>query len=354
LELGHWEFDSEFDINDWFGFIYRITNKTTGREYVGKKQFFALRTKAVAGRKNRKHFKKESDWKKYTGSSINLNDDIERLGKENFKFEIVSLHKTKGSLHYREVEIQVFDNVLREKLPSGERKYYNGHIAAVKFIPPEVCSEETKLKISKTLLSLYENKDNHWYNRLTDEEREEFAVNYLRGDNHQTKRGKTSEEYQAWLDENVRGENNPMFGKSSTKGMTFEEIHKENAEAARENLRKKCNRVGEANGMFGKTHKPETVEKWKNNPNRIHAGTNNGMFGKPCYKDMTEEQIQQWKQNISLATKGKPKDEEHKRKIGAANKGKKKPTVTCPHCNKVGAKGNMLRYHFDNCKSLTT
>ena len=24
--------------------------------------------------------------------------------------------------------------------------------------------------------------------------------------------------------------------------------------------------------------------------------------------------------------------------------------VTCPHCNKIGAKFNMTRYHFDNCK----
>lgn len=25
--------------------------------------------------------------------------------------------------------------------------------------------------------------------------------------------------------------------------------------------------------------------------------------------------------------------------------------VTCPHCNKIGDKPNMMRYHFDNCKS---
>jgi hypothetical protein len=28
--------------------------------------------------------------------------------------------------------------------------------------------------------------------------------------------------------------------------------------------------------------------------------------------------------------------------------------VTCPHCNKEGAKFNMTRYHFDNCKHRET
>lgn len=27
------------------------------------------------------------------------------------------------------------------------------------------------------------------------------------------------------------------------------------------------------------------------------------------------------------------------------------PTLTCPHCNKSGKKGNMYRWHFDNCKN---
>jgi hypothetical protein len=29
---------------------------------------------------------------------------------------------------------------------------------------------------------------------------------------------------------------------------------------------------------------------------------------------------------------------------------KPKPTKTCPVCGFVGGSGNMLRYHFDNCK----
>jgi len=142
MDLGHWEFPHEFNVEDWFGFIYRITELNTGREYVGKKQFHSNLTKAVKGRKNRKHFKKESTWRKYTSSSIELNKSIELYGKDNYKFLIVSLHKTKGSLHYREVEIQVTEDVLRTRLPSGIRKYYNGNISAVKFYPPAPLAEE--------------------------------------------------------------------------------------------------------------------------------------------------------------------------------------------------------------------
>ena len=35
------------------------------------------------------------------------------------------------------------------------------------------------------------------------------------------------------------------------------------------------------------------------------------------------------------------------------NKGHTYPEVTCPHCGKVGRGGNMTRFHFANCKSLS-
>lgn len=144
-DLGHWEFPHAFDIEQWFGFIYRIVEVNTGRHYIGKKQFWANRTKAVVGRKNRKHYRKESDWKKYTGSSVELNKAIELNGKDNYKFYIESLHQTKGSLHYREVEVQITENVLRERFEDGTRKYYNGHVSAVKFYPAMPTDEELRM-----------------------------------------------------------------------------------------------------------------------------------------------------------------------------------------------------------------
>lgn len=36
----------------------------------------------------------------------------------------------------------------------------------------------------------------------------------------------------------------------------------------------------------------------------------------------------------------------------SAVKGVMRIKYTCPHCNKTGAGGNMVRYHFENCKSI--
>lgn len=353
MDLGHWIYNGEdFDIENWFGFIYRIVENNTSREYIGKKQFFSHRTKSVVGRKNKKHYKKESDWKTYTGSSKELNESITASGKENYTFYIESLHLTKGSLHYEEVRVQIFEDVLRKKLDDGSKKYYNKNIAGIKFIPPSEHSDETKMRQSYTLRKLYENKLNFWYNRLTDEEKELHAEQFLRGDNHPTKRGKTEEEYQSWLDENIRGINNPMHGvEPYNKGKTYEELFgKEETDRIKGILSEKCGLEGENNGFFGKSHTQEQKEKWKNDPRRIKKGEDNGMYGKPCYYNMNEKEKQAWQESISKATKGKPKSEEHAKKIGLAHKGKQKKELTCPHCDFVGRGGNMKRYHFDNCK----
>jgi hypothetical protein len=62
---------------------------------------------------------------------------------------------------------------------------------------------------------------------------------------------------------------------------------------------------------------------------------------------------------------GIPKNDVTKRKIGNANRGRKRPDlsernrlnkgqhfsdVTCPYCHLVGSGPNMKRYHFENCK----
>ena len=143
---GHWEFPYDFDINDWFGFLYRITEKSTSMEYVGKRQFHQHLRKTVKGRKNKKKVIQESDWKTYMGSSVRLNTSIATNGKDNYRFEIISLHKTRASLVYAEVKLQIMEDVLRTKLPNGTRKSYNGLISGIKFLPPEETAEEAKMK----------------------------------------------------------------------------------------------------------------------------------------------------------------------------------------------------------------
>ena len=94
MELGHWTIDYKllketFDPTDFFGFVYKIIRVDTGRSYIGKKQLIFTRRIKVSGRKNRKHVKRESDWKTYTGSCKELNAEISTLGKDKFEFKIL-------------------------------------------------------------------------------------------------------------------------------------------------------------------------------------------------------------------------------------------------------------------------
>ena len=146
MDKGHWEFPHDFDIDEWFGFIYRITELSTGKEYIGKKLFHSYCRKAVKGKKRKKMVITENDWKKYTSSSTHINEAIANLGKAAFKFEIESLHSTRGSLVYAEVRYQVTEDVLRARLPDGTRKYFNGMISGVKYLPAVETLEEAKMK----------------------------------------------------------------------------------------------------------------------------------------------------------------------------------------------------------------
>ena len=112
------------DINDFFGFVYRITNLQDGRQYIGRK-YFTQRRKPRGGKRR---VTSESDWKQYYGSSPELKSDVKRLGKENFRREIISLHETLGKVNYEETKQLFLNNVLTESLDNGEPAYYNSNI----------------------------------------------------------------------------------------------------------------------------------------------------------------------------------------------------------------------------------
>ena len=126
---GHWNnLPDDFNIDEWFGFVYLITHIESNRKYIGKKQLHSYTRKKVAGRKNRKRVVKESKWKEYTGSCAELNEDIKQLGKYQFSFEVLKLCKTRGELTFSEVEYQFKRDVLSECLETGTRSYYNANI----------------------------------------------------------------------------------------------------------------------------------------------------------------------------------------------------------------------------------
>ncbi len=112
------------DINDFFGFVYRITNLESGKQYIGRK-YFTSRRKPRGGKRR---VTSESDWKRYYGSSDELKADVKRLGKEKFKREIISLHETLGKVNYEETKQLFLNNVLTEALDDGTPAYYNSNI----------------------------------------------------------------------------------------------------------------------------------------------------------------------------------------------------------------------------------
>ena len=128
-----WTYNSEIVESlpdDCVGFVYNITNLTTGRQYIGKKlaKFSKTSYKTVTlknGTKKKKKIKSkiDSDWMEYYGSSIELNKDVESLGKDNFTREILFFCKSKAECSYIEAREQFGRKVLESD------DYYNGQIS---------------------------------------------------------------------------------------------------------------------------------------------------------------------------------------------------------------------------------
>ena len=110
-------------------FVYVITCEPTGRKYVGKKlaKFSRTKYKTVTLKNGTKKKKKirdkiDSDWQEYYGSSNELNKDIELLGKEHFRRDILFYCKTKAECSY----IEAREQFARQVLESDD--YYNNNI----------------------------------------------------------------------------------------------------------------------------------------------------------------------------------------------------------------------------------
>jgi hypothetical protein len=107
----------------YIGFVYLIINLTNNKKYIGKKLAQFKKSKPpLKGKKNRRKFTVESDWRDYWGSSDRLNEDIKSLGEDKFTREILFFCKSKAELSYLEAKEQ-FD---RRVLESDD--YYNGII----------------------------------------------------------------------------------------------------------------------------------------------------------------------------------------------------------------------------------
>ena len=125
----HWIFYKKPDLTQ-FGFVYIITNLKNKKSYIGCKQYFNY---------TKKKRKSESNWKTYMGSSKHLLEDIKKIGKKNFKFEIIEEFKNKRSLRYYECYYQMKYNVLTSTLEgTDEAAYYNNYVGGKFFRPVQL------------------------------------------------------------------------------------------------------------------------------------------------------------------------------------------------------------------------
>ena len=205
----HWvryETEEPFVPNlDKFGFVYIITNTELDKAYVGCKQYFV-------GKK-----KTPSKWEQYTGSSKYLNADIEKIGKEKFKFEIIAEYKNKRSLRYYEAYYQMKWAVLTAVIEgSDEPAFYNSYVGGKFYRPIESYQDPAYRRKKKEA--------------MTGEKNPNFGKIFTEETKRKMSKAKT-------------GEKNPFYGKNHTEehknkisdlriGMKFTEEHKRNISEA--------------------------------------------------------------------------------------------------------------------------
>jgi serine/threonine protein kinase len=175
------EFTSEM-IGSYIGFVYLITNLSNGKKYIGKKSFQSKRK----NKRTKRRETKESDWKNYYSSSEDLKKDVEILGKDRFKREILHLCSYKKQMTFLEEKEQWDRNVLLTD------DYYNTNIGG-KFFVRERHIYQARYKEITT-------KNDKW---------REIKSERMRGDNNIAKRLDIRNK----ISEKNSGERHRQFGK---------------------------------------------------------------------------------------------------------------------------------------------
>jgi hypothetical protein len=82
------------------GFIYLITQLSTGKRYIGRKLLTKAGRKTINGKT--KKIRVESDWQGYWSSSPDLRQLVKDIGEHDFRREVLQFVSSKGSLAYCE------------------------------------------------------------------------------------------------------------------------------------------------------------------------------------------------------------------------------------------------------------
>jgi group I intron endonuclease len=178
--VSHWlqfKTDQPFIPNlDKFGFVYLITNTKTEKAYVGCKQYYIGKAK------------KESKWQTYMGSSKYLKDDIKKIGKKHFKFEVIAEYINKRSLRYYEAHYQMKWDVLTAVIEgTDEPAFYNSYVGGKFYRPVESYQDpEWIRKISEAKIG----DKNPFYGKKHTEEAKKKLRDINSGEKHPQHKGK--------------------------------------------------------------------------------------------------------------------------------------------------------------------
>ena len=113
-------FEPLFDGNwksPWVGFVYEVTEISTGKLYIGKKHFYSKKT--LPGKTNKTRV--ESDWKTYATSNKYLKPAIKK-NPDNYSFRILYLCRDDSILSYLE------NKEMMERGALESDKFYNGNL----------------------------------------------------------------------------------------------------------------------------------------------------------------------------------------------------------------------------------
>lgn len=146
--MWHHNNTSTFEVpENAIAFIYRITNLTNNKFYIGRKMLLSnrkkkltIKEKALEGN-SRKKFKRDikpTNWENYWGSNDELKEDIKLLGEDKFKREILIFTTNKTDTSFYEMYYQIKEDVLF-------KNSYNRHIANTKFFKGKVSEISTNI-----------------------------------------------------------------------------------------------------------------------------------------------------------------------------------------------------------------
>ena len=105
--------EMQFENKKLHGFIYMITEKSSGKIYIGQKKFFTTKVRSV--KKKKKKVKVQSDWQKYFSSSTYIKEEVEKGNHENYERKIIALCISDGQMNYIEMKLQMDLRVLERQ-----------------------------------------------------------------------------------------------------------------------------------------------------------------------------------------------------------------------------------------------